>query len=93
MAVCKPTRETVLALKAAGATYREIAALTGLAMHRVNRIINPPPKIGLKRKTRPRECLCCGATFQSEGPHHRMCERCRKQSASPFDTPATVWRR
>lgn len=91
MAVCKATRETVLALKAAGATYREIAALTGLSISRVNYILNPPP-LKQRAKTRPRACLCCGATFQSEGPHHRMCKRCRKKSASPFDTPAMVWR-
>lgn len=47
----------------------------------------------LRRRTCPRACLCCGATFQSEGPHNRLCERCRRQSASPFDTPATVGRR
>ena len=28
------------------------------------------------RKTRP--CLCCGATFESEGAHNRLCERCRE---------------
>lgn len=28
-------------------------------------------------KRGPRACLCCGATFQSEGIHNRMCSNCR----------------
>lgn len=27
-----------------------------------------------------RACLCCGAPFESEGIHHRMCSRCRAVS-------------
>jgi len=26
---------------------------------------------------RRRACLCCAATFRSEGPHHRLCDTCR----------------
>jgi hypothetical protein len=26
-----------------------------------------------------RACMCCGARFKSEGPHHRLCNRCRRQ--------------
>ncbi|MCW1934092.1 hypothetical protein [Pararhodobacter zhoushanensis] len=29
-------------------------------------------------KIGPRPCLCCGATFQSEGIHNRMCNGCRR---------------
>jgi hypothetical protein len=28
---------------------------------------------------RPRACLCCGVTFQSEGAHNRMCNPCRQR--------------
>ena len=39
-----------------------------------------------KRRVRP--CLRCGAGFQSEGIHNRMCNRCRNcasnDEASPF---------
>jgi hypothetical protein len=30
-----------------------------------------------------RACLCCGASFESEGPHNRMCNTCRRR-AEPF---------
>lgn len=26
---------------------------------------------------RRRACLCCGTAFESEGAHHRLCDRCR----------------
>ncbi|HGG04494.1 MAG TPA: hypothetical protein ENK28_03465 [Aliiroseovarius sp.] len=32
------------------------------------------------KKARPRNCLCCGAEFTSEGAHNRMCMDCRKQT-------------
>ncbi|MBW4984777.1 hypothetical protein KZZ07_19740 [Mameliella sp. CS4] len=35
-----------------------------------------------RRRLRP--CLCCGSPFLSEGPHNRMCDRCRR-GADPFD--------
>lgn len=28
----------------------------------------------------PRACLCCGATFDSEGIHNRLCPGCRGRS-------------
>jgi hypothetical protein len=31
-----------------------------------------------------RQCMTCRAPFHSEGAHHRMCERCRDRSVSPF---------
>ena len=27
-----------------------------------------------------RPCLCCGAKFKSEGPHNRLCNKCRASS-------------
>ena len=32
-----------------------------------------------KRCTKTRECLCCGKGFESEGPQHRQCVKCRYQ--------------
>lgn len=29
---------------------------------------------------RQRPCLCCRATFESEGPHNRLCKDCRRRS-------------
>lgn len=39
-----------------------------------------------------RPCLCCGRTFRSEGPHHRMCINCRSKSLSPLDIPVRIGR-
>ena len=38
-------------------------------------------------KRAERKCLCCGSVFESEGPHNRLCDRCRRLSATttPFD--------
>jgi hypothetical protein len=45
------------------------------------------------RKSRQRRpCLCCGRTFYSEGPHHRMCINCRRKSLSPLDIPVRIGR-
>lgn len=30
-----------------------------------------------KPKSKPRKCLRCDETFDSEGPHHRICDRCK----------------
>ena len=32
-----------------------------------------------RAKIGPRACLCCGASFESEGIHHRMCKQCRSR--------------
>lgn len=31
-----------------------------------------------KAKRGPRACMCCRATFMSDGIHHRLCDRCRR---------------
>lgn len=28
-------------------------------------------------RTKIRPCLCCKSSFASEGPHNRLCDRCR----------------
>lgn len=33
-----------------------------------------------RRPTTTRCCMTCRRAFQSEGPHHRMCERCRERA-------------
>lgn len=37
-----------------------------------------------KAKRGRRACLCCGATFVSEGIHHRLCTSCRHRSDDGF---------
>ncbi|MCL2346468.1 MAG: hypothetical protein FWC58_11535 [Desulfobulbus sp.] len=31
-----------------------------------------------------RPCLCCGQPFVSEGPHNRLCVKCRARDVSPY---------
>lgn len=38
-----------------------------------------------KRASRP--CLCCGATFASEGVHNRMCNTCRNRPSNDLASP------
>ena len=43
-------------------------------------------KPGHKNPTTTRKCMTCGAKFESEGAHNRMCNECRrKERPSPFD--------
>lgn len=35
-----------------------------------------------KAKRKKRKCISCPEEIMSEGPHHRMCARCRNVSAS-----------
>ncbi len=38
-----------------------------------------------------RACLCCRQPFISQGPHNRLCDRCRRQDdGGPYGTPASV---
>lgn len=34
---------------------------------------------------RERPCMCCGTKFMSDGPHNRLCGRCRTKEKTPFD--------
>lgn len=39
------------------------------------------PKPDKPAKTKPRKCLMCRETFVSEGPHHRICQKCKGSQA------------
>ena len=39
----------------------------------------PKPIVAEKPETTTRNCMCCGAEFDSQGPHNRLCSPCRKQ--------------
>jgi len=41
-------------------------------------------------KPKRRACLRCDQPFLSEGPHHRLCERCR-QALAAMPTPEEVY--
>ena len=38
----------------------------------------------LKPPTKRRPCMCCRVEFSSEGPHNRLCTRCRSKETSPY---------
>lgn len=33
---------------------------------------------------RERLCMCCRSPFMSDGPHNRLCGRCRGKETSPY---------
>ena len=37
-----------------------------------------------QKVTRP--CLCCRTEFKSDGPHNRLCGKCRTKETTPFDS-------
>jgi len=41
-----------------------------------------------KSKRGPRPCMCCGAEFDSEGIHNRLCGRCRLRDGGSMSVPA-----
>ena len=89
---CKPEAWTdeiiqqATALRAGGATFRQIAKIIGKSRTAVSTWFskrghpdsNPPHrKPPTQTKTRQRNCLSCGKRFQSWGPGNRMCSYCR----------------
>lgn len=41
--------------------------------------------LSLKAKKKERACMCCRAKFLSDGPHNRLCGKCRAKEKTPFD--------
>ncbi|MFV0409776.1 MAG: hypothetical protein ACK5LJ_08825 [Paracoccus sp. (in: a-proteobacteria)] len=42
-------------------------------------------KLERQARRKRRACLSCGTQFTSEGPHHRMCGRCRRDASETFE--------
>jgi hypothetical protein len=64
-----------------GAFGSQDMALT--AMRRADRVA----------RLRPRPCLCCRDSFDSEGPHNRLCNACRRQTEPYAGVVGTQGRR
>jgi len=47
-------------------------------------LAKPPTQPPSGKVRRVRLCLSCGMRFESEGPHNRMCDACRRKSGNPF---------
>ena len=41
--------------------------------------------LSLKALKKERHCMCCRGKFMSDGPHNRLCNRCRAKEKTPFD--------
>lgn len=42
-------------------------------------------KLERKARSTKRACMCCRTVFLSEGPHNRLCNRCRHLGANAED--------
>lgn len=72
-----------------GHTQKEVADALGVKPQVVCsalRRLEGRPKASKPRleKSVRRLCMTCDAHFWSEGPHNRMCERCRQRKSDPF---------
>lgn len=47
-------------------------------------VLDPDQQARLDRQ-KVRNCLKCGTAFVSEGPHNRLCSRCRYANANTYD--------
>lgn len=41
--------------------------------------------LAMRPVRKERQCMCCRRSFQSEGPHNRLCCTCRTKEKTPFD--------
>lgn len=73
--------------RAAGMNSTTMAPLLGVSPNYLRNWIQNEAKrqeVDAAAATKPRQCLGCVATFDSEGPHNRMCPNCRARSMSPM---------
>lgn len=87
MMTYNPTRwsaeedRTLLSMKAAGASPIAIARQLRRPESSVYRRIEV---IDSRAQRRERPCMCCQNKFMSDGPHNRLCGRCRTKETSPY---------
>jgi hypothetical protein len=72
----RPLLEIAAALRRSPEAVRSRARRLKLAPRRLRRAGAAAGRL--------RPCLCCGARFRSEGPHHRLCEVCRQAGGPDF---------
>jgi hypothetical protein len=83
-------RDTIMDLQSLcdfGHSRRDVARISGLTIGQLNyRLAKAiPPKPRRRKSALMRPCLCCQTTFNSEGPHNRLCDTCRRQRLTAFD--------
>ena len=69
-------------MKADGVSPISMAKQLGRAESSVYRRLETLSTQAVRRE---RPCMCCQQTFMSEGPHNRLCGRCRSKEKTPFD--------
>ena len=71
---------------------RELGRTEPAVMCQLERIRHPStsPRAQRRQHTTRRPCLACRRLFNSEGPHHRLCDACRRNTGTVFTTPARV---
>ena len=47
-------------------------------------------KMPAHSRPRERSCLCCSASFASDGRHHRLCKACRHKDGGPLYSRAAI---
>jgi uncharacterized paraquat-inducible protein A len=75
---------TLLQMVARRQPVEKIAAALGRSPEAVRAKRDYARPTGPTRK-RERPCMTCKTNFRSEGPHNRMCGRCRSQSVTRFE--------
>lgn len=72
---------TLARMKAAGATPVAMAKKLDRAESSVYRRLET---LEDRSQRRERPCMCCRHPFMSDGPHNRLCTRCRNKETSPY---------
>lgn len=72
---------TLRRLKAEGVTPINIAKQVGRAESSVYSRLEV---LEGRSQRRERLCMCCRSPFMSDGPHNRLCGRCRGKETSPY---------
>lgn len=71
----------LLSFKAAGVSPIAIAKEMGRAQSSVYSRLEV---LEGRSQRRERLCMCCRSPFMSDGPHNRLCGRCRGKETSPY---------
>ncbi len=85
---------SILSMVDAGMTLRQIAATVRRGYGTVSGHLRElreqaadeadPCRLKPPAAARDRQCLGCGKTFASQGPHNRQCVKCRGRDVSPY---------
>lgn len=85
--------ETIERLREEGLTWRQIGEHLGIASTSVESWYTRQDRLDRDPRQK-RACMCCHSIFASEGPHNRLCNRCKlERSLNPWETVVGASRR